>query len=75
MTDHFHPSEFTRCNPPCKKSDMHPDTIARLNRMREIAGIPLVLICAYRSPRSRQGKGPKRHRSAHVRQGGRRPML
>ena len=46
MTDYFHPTEFERCNPPCKKSDMHPDTIARLNRMREIAGIPLRIAVA-----------------------------
>ena len=57
MTDYFHPNEFTRCNPPCKKSDMHPDTIARLNRMREIAGIPLVLNCAYRSPAHDKARG------------------
>lgn len=57
MTDYFHPSEFPRCNPPCKKSDMHPDTIARLNRMREIAGIPLVLNCAYRSPAHDRARG------------------
>lgn len=57
MKDYFHPSEFTRCVPPCKKSDMHPDTIARLNRMREIAGIPLVLNCAYRSPQHDRARG------------------
>lgn len=57
MKDYFHPSEFLRCNPPCKKSDMHPDTIARLNRMREIAGIPLVLNCAYRSPEHDRARG------------------
>ena len=57
MKDYFHPNEFTRCNPPCKKSDMHPDTLARLNRMREIAGIPLVLNCAYRSPAHDKARG------------------
>lgn len=57
MKDYFHASEFTRCVPPCKKSDMNPDTIARLNRMREIAGIPLVLNCAYRSPAHDRAKG------------------
>lgn len=57
MKNYFHPSEFTRCTPPCKKSDMHPDTIARLNRMREIAGIPLVLNCAYRSPAHDRARG------------------
>lgn len=57
MKDYFHPSEFGRCNPPCKKSDLHPDTIARLNKMREIAGIPLVLNCAYRSPEHDKAKG------------------
>ena len=57
MTDYFHPTEFPRCNPPCKKSDMHADTIERLNRMREIAGIPLVLNCAYRSPAHDRARG------------------
>ena len=62
MTDYFHPSEFLRCTPPCKKCEMHAATMARLNRMREIAGIPLVLNCAYRSPahdraRCRSGTG------------------
>lgn len=57
MKDYFHTSEFTRCVPPCKKSEMHPDTIARLNRMREIAGIPLVLNCAYRSPAHDRARG------------------
>lgn len=57
MKDYFHPNEFIRCNPPCKKSDMHPETLARLNRMREIAGIPLVLNCAYRSPEHDRAKG------------------
>lgn len=57
MKDYFHHNEFTRCNPSCKKSDMHPDTLARLNRMREIAGIPLVLTCAYRSPQHDRARG------------------
>jgi len=57
MKDHFHPSEFPRCVPPCKKSDMNADTIARLNRMREIAGIPLVLNSAYRSPAHDRARG------------------
>lgn len=57
MKDYFSESEFKACTPPCKKSDMHPDTLARLNRMREIAGIPLVLNCAYRSPEHDRAKG------------------
>lgn len=57
MKDYFHPNEFARCNPPCSKSDMHATTIARLNRMREIAGIPFVLNCAYRSPEHDKAKG------------------
>ena len=57
MKDYFHPTEFLRCNPPCKKSDMHPATLERLNRMREIAGIPLVLTCAYRSPAHDKARG------------------
>ena len=36
---------------------MHCDTMARLNRMREIAGIPLVLTCAYRSPAHDRARG------------------
>ena len=55
--DYFHPSEFTRCNPPCKKSDMHPETLCKLNKSRHIAGIPFVLNCAYRSPAHDRARG------------------
>ncbi len=57
MKDYFHPNECTRCNPPCKKGDMHPDTLYKLNKARHIAGIPFVLNCAYRSPAHDKAKG------------------
>ena len=47
--DYFAESEFDRCVPKCKKSDMNPDFMARLNKARRIAGLPFVLNSAYRT--------------------------
>ena len=57
MKDYFPPSDFTKCNPPCKKSDMHPETLCKLNNARHIAGIPFVLNSAYRSPAHDRARG------------------
>lgn len=57
MKDYFHPTEFLRCTPPCEKSDMHPETLCKLNNARHLAGIPFVLTSAYRSPAHDKSKG------------------
>lgn len=46
---HFAEVEFTRCNPPCKLSDMQESFMNRLETARIIAGIPFVLNSAYRT--------------------------
>lgn len=46
----FPNQEFFRCTPSCSKRDMNVGTLQRLNKAREIAGIPFVLTSAYRSP-------------------------
>jgi len=57
MKDYFPESDFKKCTPPCKKSDMHPETLCKLNNARHIAGIPFVLNSAYRSPGHDKSKG------------------
>lgn len=46
---YFKESEFKKCVPSCSLQDMQQHTMDRLDRAREIAGIPFVLNCAYRS--------------------------
>ena len=46
---YFKPEEFERCNPSCSIEDMDQDFLNLLDDLREKAGIPLVLNCAYRS--------------------------
>lgn len=50
MAKYFTASEFRRCTPSCYISDMRPEFLELLDRIREKAGIPLVLTSAYRSP-------------------------
>lgn len=54
---HFRESEFRRCNPPCSLQDMRQDFMDTLDRVREKAGIPLVLNSAYRSKAWELSKG------------------
>ena len=49
MSKYFNASEFRKCSPACDISQMSPAFLALLDRVREAAGIPLVLNCAYRS--------------------------
>ena len=49
MSKYFSPSEFRRCTPPCDITDMKAAFLARMDDVREAAGIPLVLNSAYRS--------------------------
>lgn len=62
MTKYFKEQEFERCIPSCKITDVSPDSLARLDRAREIAGVPFVINSAYRSPgwdiaHGRSGRG------------------
>lgn len=59
---YFKDAEFRRCTPSCSIEDMEQDFLDLLDRIRETAGIPLVLTCAYRSSaydksKGRSGKG------------------
>ncbi len=49
MSKYFKEAEFLRCNPPCSIDQMDPDFLSKLDRIRERAGIPMVLNSAYRS--------------------------
>ena len=48
--DYFPEHDFYKCIPSCSKSQMHPETLAKLNHARHIAGIPFMLTSAFRSP-------------------------
>ena len=49
MAKYFVEREFQKCTPACHLSDMDPAFMDMLDRVRELAGIPLVLNSAYRS--------------------------
>lgn len=66
MSKYFNASEFRRCSPACDISQMSPAFLALLDRVREAAGIPLVLNCAYRSVAYEKKKG-RSGNSAHTR--------
>lgn len=64
---HFNESEFKACTPRCSLQDMNQRTMNKLDRARELAGIPFVLNSAYRSPEwerahGRSGTGAHPHR-------------
>lgn len=59
---YFKDREFKLCSPSCSLQDMQQHTMDRLDRARELAGIPFVLTSAYRSrewelKKGRTGKG------------------
>lgn len=66
MSKYFAPSEFARCVPACRIEDMDTDFLALLDKVREKAGIPMVLNCAYRSREWDLAKG-RTGNSAHTR--------
>lgn len=66
MSKYFSPSEFKRCVPSCDISQMDASFLGLLDRIRERAGIPLVLNCAYRSKAYDNAKG-RTGNSAHTR--------
>ncbi|MBQ7517612.1 MAG: hypothetical protein IJU13_04205 [Bacteroidales bacterium] len=62
---HFAPKEFERCDPPCKIEQMDGGFLSKLDTIRELADIPLVLNCAYRSKAHDLKKG-RSGNSAHT---------
>lgn len=46
---YFSPAEFRACNPSCSIEQMDEGFLHLLDLIRERAGIPMVLNCAYRS--------------------------
>lgn len=57
MSKYFSPAEFRKCTPSCTIDQMDADFLSRLDRVREAAGIPLVLNSAYRSKSYERKKG------------------
>lgn len=54
---HFTEKEFQRCIPSCSLQDMKQSTMNRFDTARDLAGIPLVINCAYRSSEWDRSKG------------------
>lgn len=59
MYQYFSEEEFTRCNPPCKLSDMQESFMNRLEYARAISQTPYVINSAYRSVEYEISKGRK----------------
>lgn len=55
MCKYFAPQEFIKVG--CTIDDINPDSLARLDRARDIAGVPFVINSAYRSPEHEKNKG------------------
>jgi uncharacterized protein YcbK (DUF882 family) len=65
MKDFFSEQEFLNCNPACKKSDMEPNFMERLNECRAVAGVPFRLTSAYRTVEYEKSRG-RSGNSAHT---------
>ena len=61
----FKEAEFQRCVPSCSLQDMNQETMRKLDRAREIAGIPFVLTSAFRTVAHEKSKG-REGTSAHT---------
>lgn len=57
QSKYFKEEEFKKCTPSCSLQDMDQEFMTKLDQLREEAGIPLVLNCAYRSPAWEKSKG------------------
>lgn len=55
--NYFQPSEFVRCKPSCSIEQMDGAFLRLLNAAREVAGVPFVLLSAYRSSEWDKMKG------------------
>lgn len=62
---YFKEEEFKGCTPSCSLQDMQQSTMSKLDTAREIAGIPFVINCAFRSKKWDKGKG-RSGTSAHT---------
>lgn len=63
---YFSEREFQKCTPSCSLQDMKQEAMDKFDKAREIAGIPFVITCAYRSKewdvsRGRSGEGAHPH--------------
>lgn len=63
---YFSEREFNKCTPSCSLQDMNQEFMDTMDRIREIAGIPLVINCAYRSKEHDLAKG-RSGNSSHTR--------
>lgn len=66
MYKYFSAADFAKASPACFIEDMSPDLLARLDRAREIAGIPFVVSSAFRSSDWERSKG-RSGKGAHTR--------
>lgn len=57
VAKYFSESEFQKCDPPCSLQNMNQGFMNLLDRLRMVAGIPLVLNSAYRSQDYERRKG------------------
>ena len=57
---YFSATEFTRAIPSCRISYMDSLFLSRLDSARHIAGVPFVILSAYRSPEHEESKGRRK---------------
>lgn len=57
MYKYFTDDDFKRATPSCSISQMCSETLARLDKARDVAGVPFVVNSAYRSPEYDRAKG------------------
>lgn len=65
MSKYFAASEFVKCSPPCSISQMDGGFLDLMDRVREAAGIPLVVNSAFRTRSWELAKG-RSGSSAHT---------
>jgi len=53
----FNDNTWHNATPACTWDDMHPDFLARLERAREIAGVPFVINSAFRTVEHERSRG------------------
>lgn len=54
---YFKESEFKKCSPSCSLQDMDQEFMDILDKLRELAGIPIVINSAYRTKAYEKSKG------------------
>ena len=62
---YFSEKEFNRCTPSCSLQDMNQEFMNKLDKLRELSGIPLVINSAFRSVQYEKSKG-RNGTSSHV---------